>query len=431
MRTLPSDRVHCFLRVLLIAATCAPDATAQGVHQQEPIRYGIAKDDNAITRLNQRLAAGEVELVPQGASGRLRPLLQALGVPVSSQTVVFSKTSLQRHRISSHNPRAIFFGPDVYVGWVPGAAALEVTVGDPQLGFVFYRLSQDATVPARFERDDSCLSCHASPRTDDEPGLLLRSVFADAEGDPIASAGETQVTTSTPLAERWGGWFVTGTFTGEHRGNGVARRGEQGRWRVVGREAADLRAFAADFAVDDYPVLTSDIGALLALEQQATVHNVLVRASLKMRVAMARDMQLNEVLHETGMRPSTARLLDSLAREIASALLLADEPCLTPHQTVPDAAFADAFAKLWPRDPDGIALGCLDLRERTFVLPLSPMVHSPAFAALPAPLKERVIERLRIVCDRGRLPGGVRMTTAQRTALQSHLTATMPGYARR
>lgn len=429
MRTFPEACVRARSLSLTFAVACAAGAPAQGFHQQEPIRYAVAKDDNAITRLDQRLAAGEVELVPEGPSGRLRPLLQALGVPLSSQTLVFSKTSLQRHRISQRNPRALYFGPDVYVGWVPGAAALEVIAGDARLGFVFYRLPQDPAVPGRFQRDDSCLSCHASPRTGDEPGLLLRSVFPDAEGDPIASAGETQVTTSTPIGERWGGWLVTGAFAGTHRGNGTATRDDQGRWQVAGRAAADLRAFGGQFDVDCYPAATSDVAALLALEQQATVHNVLVQASLRLRVALARDAQLNDVLHESGMRPPTARLLDALAREIASALLLADEPSLVEHRAAPDAAFAAAFASLWPRDAAGVALGRFDLRERTFVLPMSPMVHSPAFAALPEPLRARVLERLRIVCDRGRLPGGVAVTTAQRRALHAHLTELVPGYA--
>ncbi|MFY9343051.1 MAG: hypothetical protein WAT39_11210 [Planctomycetota bacterium] len=426
----PACRVHLLgntLPCLLVGVT----GVAQGVHQQEPIRYATAIDDNAITRLDARLAAGQLELPPQGASGRLLPLLQELGVPVSSQTLVFSKTSLQRHRIGPRHPRALYFGPDVYVGWAPGAAAIEVTVGDPRLGFVFYKLPQDVALPARFERDDSCLSCHASSRTDDEPGLLVRSVFPDAQGDPVASAGETQVVTSTPLAERWGGWLVTGTFTGAHRGNGVAARDDQGRWRVQGRQAADLRAFAGEFAVDDYPAPTSDIGALLALEQQATIHNLLVRAALRTRVAVARDEQMNDLLHETGMRPPTTRLLDALAREIASALLLAGEPEWSEHHIVPLAAFAASFLVPWPRDPAGVALGQLELRQHTFALPLSPMVHAPAFAALPPPLRERVLARLRVVFDRGRLPGGVRMTIAQRTTVHDHLTATLSGYASR
>ena len=401
---------------------------AQGWHQQAPIRYGTATDANLVTRLDARLAAGELDLPVQGRSGRLQALLNALGVPVSSQTLVFSKTSLQRHRISLRNPRALYFGPDVYVGWVPGAAALEIAAGDPQLGFVFYTLTQDPAAPPRLVRDDSCLSCHASPRTDDEPGLLLRSVFPDADGDPITKAGETQVTTATPMAERWGGWIVTGAFTGEHRGNGIAERGEAGSWHVRGRAALALPAFADAFDATGYLAPTSDLGALLALEQQATVHNLLVRASMQVRVALARDAQIDAVTGAVGAHESTQHLLDALARDITKALLLADEPDLTAHRATPDAEFAAAFVRQWPIDTEGLSLGLLDLRERTFTLPMSPMVHAPAFAALPAVLRERVVERLHVAISRGRLPGGVRMTVPQRTSLRLHLEALLPGY---
>lgn len=423
--------MRSFLSLLLPAVACPVLAPAQGLYEREPIRYASAADDNAVSRLDRRLAAGAAELAPEGRSGRLLPLLRALGVPPASQTLVFSRTSLQRHRVSPRNPRALYFGPDVYVGWIPGAAAIEVAAGDERLGLVFYRLTQDPAQPARLVRDDSCLSCHAGSRTDDEPGLLLRSVFPDPDGDPIPSAGETLVTTSTTIEQRWGGWLLTGRFAGAHRGNGIAERAEPGTWRVAGRAAADLHAFAADFAADDYPVATSDVGALLALEQQVTVHNVLVRASIQARVALAADARWTEATGDAGMRTSTRRLLASLAREIASVLLLAGEPSLAGHDAAPDPAFATAFADLWPRDAAGVALGRLDLRERTFTLPLSPMVHAPAFAALPAELRGRVLERLRLACGEGRLMRGVAMTPPQRTALHAHLTATLPGYGAR
>ncbi|MCA8952994.1 MAG: hypothetical protein KDE27_26015 [Planctomycetes bacterium] len=185
-------------RFFLIASAfvVAPPAALPAQHfaLRHPVDYHTALDDNAATALNRRLVAGELTLDPAGPSGRLRALLAALGIPESSQVLVFSKTSLQRHRISPRSPRALYFGRDAYVGWVPGAAALEVAVSDPMLGLVFYTVPQRPDVEPRLRRDDSCLSCHASSRTDDEPGLLLRSVFPDAQGDPIASAGETRVT---------------------------------------------------------------------------------------------------------------------------------------------------------------------------------------------------------------------------------------------
>ncbi|MCA8963894.1 MAG: hypothetical protein KDC48_03365 [Planctomycetes bacterium] len=416
------------LPLLVCLAAVASTASAQGFHLRRPNRYKQTAADNAITALDRRVAAGEVQLPVDGRSGRLRALLHELGVPESSQTLVFSKTSLQRHRVSPRSPRALYFGPDVYVGWVPGAAALEVAASDPRLGVVFYTVSQDPEVVPRLVRDDSCLSCHATSRTDDEPGLLLRSVFPDENGDPIASAGEAEMGLGTPLSERWGGWLVTGTFAGAHRGNGVAVRDERDRWSVPPRPAADLGAFAERFDAADYLAPTSDVAALLVLEQQVVVHNRLIRAALQMRCLLEADRVVNGMLGETGMREQTAEICDDLARAIAADLLCGGEVSLRDAGAAPDAAFARDFAALWPRDTAGRQLGELDLRERVFALPLSPMVHSAAFAALPDELRQRVLHRLHRALADGSAPRGVRLDAAQRDALHGLLLETLPGY---
>ena len=52
--------------------------------------------------------------------------------------LVFSKTSFQRERISPQTPRALYFNEDVYVGFIPGAPLMEISVAEPKLGAVFY-----------------------------------------------------------------------------------------------------------------------------------------------------------------------------------------------------------------------------------------------------------------------------------------------------
>ena len=341
---------------------------------------------------------------------------------------MFSKTSLQRHRVSPQNPRALYFGVDAYVGWIPGAASLEVAVGDDRLGLAFYTLSQDPEEAPVLVRDDSCLSCHASARTRDEPGLLLRSVFPDEDGDPIASAGDADMDFRQPFEDRWGGWLVTGEFEGAHRGNGVAVEDGRGGFRVASRSATDLRALAGSFTAETYPAPTSDVAALLALEQQATIHNLVVRASMQARYLLQKDATVNALLDEQGVRPQTARILDGLAKQLAAALLMDGEADLAPHRAAPAPAFADAFAALWPRSARGTRLGVLDLSRRTFTLPLSPMVHAPAFGRLPELLRARVLRRLEVAIARGVPPGDVRLQRAERDALQAHLAETLSGW---
>ncbi len=401
----------------------------QAFHTRRAVGYRRAADDNAITALNRRIESGDVQLEAAGASGRLRALLRELAVPESSQVLVFSKTSLQRHRISPASPRALYFGPDVYVAWSPGAHNLEIAASDARLGLVFYELPQAPHEPAVLRRNDSCLRCHAGSRTHDEPGLLLRSVFPDEDGNPIASAGEDSVTIRTPHEHRWGGWLVTGRFDGAHRGNGIAARDEDGRWRVDSAPANDLRAFS-EFEAADYLAATSDIGALLALEQQVTVHNRMIRASLQVRCLLADDRAMNAVDGTTGLRERTAEILETLAHDITRDLFLGGEMTLAGLGAASDPTFARAFESLWPAGADGMRLGRLDLGDRTFEYPLSPMVHSRAFAALPEPLRARVLRRLHQGLTRGRLPRGVQIDKARRAPLHAHLETTLAGYRR-
>src|SRR6516165_838374 len=124
----------CFLGLLLALTARASDI------EREPINYSSAPAHNAVSRLEQRLASGQTKLAYDDMVGYLRALLKELNVLVSSQTLVFSKTSLQRERIKPATPRAVYFGDDAYAGYCQNGVVLEVTAIDPQLGSVFYSL---------------------------------------------------------------------------------------------------------------------------------------------------------------------------------------------------------------------------------------------------------------------------------------------------
>ena len=103
--------------------------------QNGPIPYNQAPD-NQITQLKTRL-------LYEPRHGYLLSVLKALNIPLSSQTLVFSKTSFQAPLIFPSAPRAIFFNDDTYIGWVKGADYLEVSTADPALGAVFYVMEQE------------------------------------------------------------------------------------------------------------------------------------------------------------------------------------------------------------------------------------------------------------------------------------------------
>jgi hypothetical protein len=70
----------------------------------------------------------------------------------------------------------------------------------------------------------------------------------------------------------------------------------------------------------------------------------------------------------------------------------------TPELTAPIAGtsdFAVEFAKLGPFDHQGRSLRELDMKKRLFRYPLSYVIYTESFNAMPAPAKEYVYKRFR------------------------------------
>src|SRR5262245_40401818 len=213
--------VRLILFVLAIAECCGGRCSLAQDFEQQPIRYSQSLPDNRVSRLIDRVATGEAQLLHEEKLGYLPSLLAALDVPISSQMLVFSKTSLQRQRIAPRTPRALYFADDVFIGFCQQGDVLEISAADPQLGTVFYTLDQrDESKPRFLRQTDNCLICHGSSQTKDVPGHLIRSVFTQPSGLPILSAGTHRIDHTSPLNERWGGWYVTGTHGEQkHLGN--------------------------------------------------------------------------------------------------------------------------------------------------------------------------------------------------------------------
>src|SRR5438128_792696 len=72
-------------------------------------------------QLVRKVNSGELRLRFDKSSGYLLSVLEALKVPVESQSLVFSKTSLQSHFINPTNPRALYFSDEASVGFIRNA----------------------------------------------------------------------------------------------------------------------------------------------------------------------------------------------------------------------------------------------------------------------------------------------------------------------
>ncbi len=394
---------------------------------RDPINYETTPVRDRVTLLQRQLAAGEVSLDYDRSLGYLPALLKLLDVPASSQMLVFSKTSAQLHKISPQRPRAIYFNDDTYVGYVQGGDFLEISSVDPGQGAVFHTLTQDPDEPIQFVRDrGQCLICHASSRTEDVPGHLIRSVFTDSRGQPLLGSGTFVTDDTSPFEERWGGWYVTGTHGAmRHMGNVFAEQKSHPETldRERGANVTDLAAF-----VDTKPYLGShsDLVALMVLEHQARMHNLLTRANYEARSALHYDRMMNEALGREAdfQSETTERRIAAAGEALLKAMLFSGEYQLT-DPVAGSSKFAADFVRRGVRDSRGRSLRDLDLQARLFRYPCSFLVDSPAFDELPAPMREYVANRLgQILAGADRSGDFAHLTPTDRQAIREILRET-------
>ena len=395
----------------------------------DPLNYRTAPTANVITRLQARLEAGQARLEYDNEFGYLRSVLRELQVPESSQMLVFTKTSLQRHRISPKTPRALYFNDDVYVGFCRQGDVMEISAPDPVLGTVFYTLEQNREEKPRFVRQhDSCLLCHGSSVTQGYPGHLVRSVFADGQGLPLLSSSTYRTDQTSPLKQRWGGWYVTGTSGSQfHMGNRIVRgrRAPENEDNVEGSNVTDLRD---RFTVGMYPTPHSDLVALMVMEHQAEMHNRIARATLETRIALYQEADINKALgRPEGYRSeSTTSRLRYVGEPVVKYLFFSEEAQLT-EPVRGTSAFADEFPRRGPRDAKGRSLRDLDLQCRLFKHPCSYLVYSDVFDAMPTPVREYVLRRMwEVLTGKDQSKPFAHLTPQDRTAILEILRATKP-----
>ena len=416
---LPLRRVTVWAAGFLLAASAVrADADFQGAthlmpFDEDTIKYSKTAANDAITRLQTRLDRGEVKLKREEHFGYLRSVLEALQVPKSSQTLVFSKTSFQRERIGPETPRALYFNDEVYIGFVVGSPLLEISTADPKLGGVFYTMEQTAAEKQRLVRSDQCLECHASAKTMGVPGHLVRSFEVDAGGVVNLATGTSLVSHRTPLADRWGGWYVTGTHGAQtHRGNlfGAAALAKQEKSPNFQGNLTRLDNF---FPVKNYPLPTSDIVALMVLDHQLHMHNFITRLNYESTLALSAYGHLN--------------YLKNITDSFLNYLLFTEEAPLT-DAVKGVSAFTTEFAAAGPRDRRGRSLRQFDLKTRLFKYPCSYLIYTDAFDAVPAPMKAQVYQRLHeILTGKDTSAAFQKIPTETKRAILEILRETKPG----
>ena len=417
-------RSHAIFGLLFLVAVARGDD-----FDRAPIRYSESKPANAITQLQKRIDSGEARLSFTDDHGYLPAVLKSLKIPISSQMLVFSKTSLQRDRISPRTPRALYFNDAVHIGFCRLGEVMEVSVADPKLGTVFYTLPQEPREKPQFKRQtDNCLICHTS-RGQGIPAHVIRSVYTDRDGQPVLSEGSFRIDHSSPLHHRWGGWYVTGTHGKQtHLGNFIVpRRPEPGDLKnESGLNVTDLKS-----RLDPGHYLSphSDLIALMVLEHQSEVHNRITAANYQTVLAHRDADVMNELDNapKGNLTESTARRVDGAAEQLVEYLLFHEEVKLT-EQLRGTSGFAEEFAKRGPRDKQGRSLRDFDLKTRLFKYPCSYLIYTESFDALPPSVKERIYRRLwDVLSGKDHRKEYAHLSDVDRRAIREILIDTKPG----
>jgi hypothetical protein len=414
--------------VFLLLSTLSLGSLLADDIEHDPINYSKATPNNIITQFQERLRSGKATIGYDNDTGYLKGVLKELEIPLSSQVLVFSKTSLQRSRITPKTPRALYFNDDTYIGFCLHGTVLEVSTADSSLGTVFYTVDQEHnTKPIITRQTDSCLVCHASSYNHGLPGHLVRSVYPDHTGEPLLASGSYRTDQTSPFSERWGGWYVTGTHgKQEHLGNRFyLKRNEAINDSLPTQNITDL---SQHFTVGLYPSPHSDLVALMVLEHQTAMHNRITRAILETRLALYYQEDMNKSFSEKPgtVFDSTKRRIQNVSDELVKYLLFSGEAKLTDPISG-SSSFAQEFSQRGPFDKQGRSLRQFNLKNRLFRYPCSYLIYSKSFDAMPGAVLDVVLQKLfDVLTGKDESPAYAHLTSDDRQAILEILRDTKP-----
>jgi hypothetical protein len=352
---------------------------------QAPVDYFSKEVDDAVAALNVGIRNKKITLQYEPTHGFLKQVLKLLDVPVESQLLVYSKTARSPKLVTPKTPRAIYFSDEVSVAWIPDAKELELTALDNAKGTNFYTLSQvesekSDSATLMFTRRDRCLACHAGRSSLDVPGLLVRGFQTDNIGKPLF--GFSQVSHEKQIADRFGGWFVTGSPKSViHRGNliGIA---DNDRFKSEPGFRASVKKLDQLTSIEKYAAPTSDWVAHLVFTHQMHGLNLMIRANLEERLGRHSDVE----------------------EQLVRYLVFADEAPLDAERKTTDrlpngfdwksSPYAKWFQAQGVKGNAGRSLRDFELATRVFRYRLSYLIELEFFDQMEATCRNRIYRRL-------------------------------------
>ena len=406
-------RSFCLTILLLAHGQIWGVETAQEAkldYKAPPHNYWERPPQDAVTAALKKIENGELKVDTSNDRAFVSSLLGALKVPVSSQLLVYSATSMQSGIINPRNPRALYFNDEIYVGFVPGGL-VEIMGVDPELGGVFYIFDkpQPGQLP-RTDRSTRCFNCHAGSATMRIPGLLAESVAPIISGASYENYRRDEQGHQIPLADRFGGWHVTSAKPfGETKANIFARSDGSGV-KIVKVKPGEM------WDIEKHLLPSSDILPHLIHEHQIGFDNQVIHAAY-----IARE------IGDKGRTPTLAddKRLNEKASALVRYILFADEAKLPPSGIVGDEQYAKDFLSNKKASGSGLSLKDLDLKTRMFKHRCSYMLYTPQWQKLPSLIKNRVYAGMKLALS-GKDRNYAYLSAQERLAIVSILRETLP-----
>jgi hypothetical protein len=216
----------------------------------------------------------------------------------------------------------------------------------------------------------------------------MRSTPTAADGTVLAWTKNLATDHRTPFDQRWGGWYVTGKASGlSHMGNAFATSAA-----TAAERSPELNTLGDKFDATGYLSPYSDVTALMVLEHQGHLTNLLTRLGWETRAA-AYEAQSGGSISPLRVSARAPFSFDAAVIEIVDYLLFVGEAPL-PGRVEGTSGFAEQFAQRGPFDRQGRSLRQFDLERRLMRYPCSYMIYSAVFDELPAKSRAAIYRRM-------------------------------------
>lgn len=139
----------------------------------------------------------------------------------------------------------------------------------------------------------------------------------------------------------------------------------------------------------------SDIVALMVIEHQTKMQNLMTSANFETRNALYSQSIMDDLLEQDSetLSDSTQRRIANAGNKLVDYLLFVNELKLE-YPIKGTSGFTQQFSSRGPQDSRGRSLRDFDLKERLFKYPLSYLIYSSQFEGLPKEMKQYVYQRL-------------------------------------